>query len=234
MHPDVSALLAVQEDDLTIDALESQLAALRPRLDQMAKERDKAVVALNAAQQTAESEERRRAEVADRVSQHKALYDKNQAALNTIASMREATAATAQLDQAKRMIDEDERELGSIGQRLQDANHTVAERERIVAELETAQAQAHESLSADQAKLENDLGRARAERTTKAQQVPRTLLSQYDRMRSRRRARVIYPLNGDSCGNCDTMIPMQRRSAMTGSSRTEMCEGCGMMLYAPE
>lgn len=234
MHPDVSALLAVQEDDLAIDALEQELAALRPRLDQMAKERDRAIVALNAAKQAAEAEERRRAEVADRVAQHKALHDKNQAALNAITSMREATAATAQLEQAKRMIDEDERELGAIGQRLQDANHTVAERERTAAELETAQETARASLSADQAKLENDLERARAERLTKAQQVPRTLLSQYDRMRSRRRSRVVFPLNGDSCGNCDTMIPMQRRSAMTGSSRTELCEGCGMMLYAPE
>ena len=53
------------------------------------------------------------AEIAERVAQHKALYEKNQAALNHITSMKEATAATAQLDQARRMIDEDERELGS-------------------------------------------------------------------------------------------------------------------------
>jgi hypothetical protein len=30
------------------------------------------------------------------------------------------------------------------------------------------------------------------------------------------------------------MIPLQRRSAMTGSSRTEICEGCGVMLYATD
>ena len=234
MHPDVAALLAVQEDDLSIDALESQLAALRPRIDQMSKDRDKATASLQQAKQTAEAEERRRAEVAGRVAQHKALYDKNQAALNHITSMKEATAATAQLDQAKRMIDEDERELATIGQRLQEANRAVADRERIVNELAEAQEQARSSLSADQQRIEGELTAARALRTDKVQHVPRGLLSQYDRIRSRKRTHVVFPLNGASCGNCDTMIPMQRRSAMAGSAKTEVCEGCGVMLYAAD
>jgi len=121
VHPDVAALLTVQDDDVIIHELEEQLAALRPRLEVMAKERDKAVNSLQQARQTAEAEERRRREVADRVAQHRALQEKNQAALNSVTSMREATAATAQLDQAKRMIDEDERELAAIGQRLVEA-----------------------------------------------------------------------------------------------------------------
>jgi predicted nucleic acid-binding Zn-ribbon protein len=234
VHPDVAALLAVQEDDLSIDALEKQLVALRPRIDQMAKDREKAGAALQQAKQAAEAEERRRAEVAGRVAQHKSLYDKNQAALNNITSMREATAATAQLDQAKRMIDEDERELTAIGQRLQEANRTVADRERVANELATAQEQARSSLSADQTQIEGELTTARTLRADKANKVPRSLLSQYDRIRSRKRTHVVFPLNGSSCGNCDTMIPMQRRSAMTGSAKTEICEGCGVMLYATD
>jgi predicted nucleic acid-binding Zn-ribbon protein len=227
-------LLAVQEDDLSIDALETQLAALRPRIDQMSKDREKAGTALEQAKQAADAEERRRSEVADRVAQHKSLFDKNQAALNHIGSMKEATAATAQLDQAKRMIDEDERELTSIGQRLQEANRTVADREQLASDLADAQEQARASLSVDQEKIEGELKTARSTRIAKVQAVPRSLLSQYDRIRSRKRTHVVFPLNGSSCGNCDTTIPMQRRSAMNGSARTEVCEGCGVMLYAPD
>ena len=102
--------------------------------------------------------------------------DKNQTALNSVTSMREATAATAQLEQAKRMIDEDERELSAIGQRLVEANHLATERERIAAELETAQSQARDSLSADQQEIES---RARQwtprgiREVTKPKRVPR-------------------------------------------------------------
>jgi predicted nucleic acid-binding Zn-ribbon protein len=234
VHPDVAALLTVQEDDVVIHELEEQLAQLAPRLEIMAKERDRAMNTLQQARQLAESEERRRREVAERVAQHRTLQEKNQAALNNVTSMREATAATAQLDQAKRMIDEDERELAAIGQRLVEANRVAQERERIATELETAQAQARESLAADQQALEDKLAEARQQRQDKANTVPRNLLSRYERIRSRKRVYAVFPLRGNSCGHCDTMIPLQRRSMMSGTGATEICEGCGVMLYAAE
>lgn len=234
MHPDVAALLAVQEDDVAIHDLETRLAALRPRLDAMAKERDAALNALEQARQAADHEERRRREVAARVSQHRALQEKNEATLSSVTSMREATAATAQLEQAKRMIDEDERELAAIGQRLVEANRVLDERTRTAHELEEAQSTAHATLAADQANLEGQLAEARRIRDSKAKTVPRSLLTRYERIRSRKRVYAVFPLRGNSCGNCDTMIPLQRRSVMTGSGATEICEGCGVMLYATD
>src|SRR5262245_3777292 len=115
----------------------------------MAKERDRANVALTQARQSAEAEERRRREVASRVAQHRALQERNQAALNSVTSMREATAATAQLEQAKRMIDEDERELSMIGHRLMEANRLVAERECTATDLEEARTLARDSMDND-------------------------------------------------------------------------------------
>lgn len=234
MHPDVTALLAVQDDDLTIHDLETRLAELRPRLEAMAKERDKAVAGLEQARQMAAAEERRRHEVASRVSQHRALQEKNQQALNNVTSMREATAATAQLEAAKRMIDEDERELSLIGQRAAEATKMVDERERLASELETAQALARDSLAVDQSDLEAQLAAARRDRDAKASNVPRSLLSRYDRIRSRKRVHAVFPLRNNSCGHCDTMLPLQRRSLMLNTGSTEICEGCGVMLYAAE
>ncbi len=234
MHPDVAALLTVQDDDVAIHDLETRLAALRPRLEAMARERDRALAALQQARQSEESEERRRQDVAARVAQHRSLQEKNQTALNSVTSMREATAATAQLDQAKRMIDEDERELAAIGQQLVEARRLLEERTRVAEELETAQVQARESLSADQAAIEDQLAAARGVRQRKAKAVPRNLLSQYERIRSRKRVFAVFALRGQSCSNCDTMIPLQRRSMMTGSGATEICEGCGVMLYATD
>ena len=234
MHPDVAALLAVQEDDVAIHELERKLAELRPRLEAMARERDAAVSALEQARQAAEHEERRRRDVAARVSQHRTLQEKNEATLSSVTSMREATAATAQLEQAKRMIDEDERELAAIGQRLVEANRIVAERNRTAEDLALAQETAHASLAADQAELEKRLGEARRAREDSARGVPRTLLSRYERIRSRKRVHAVFPLRGHSCGNCDTMIPLQRRSIMAGTGATEICEGCGVMLYAAD
>jgi predicted nucleic acid-binding Zn-ribbon protein len=110
----------------------------------------------------------------------------------------------------------------------------VTDRERVAADLETAQTQARESLSADRQELEERLADARRIREQKAKEVPRSLLSRYDRIRSRKRVHAVFPLRGHSCGHCDTMIPLQRRSVMAGTGATEICEGCGVMLYAAD
>ena len=172
MHPDVGALLAVQDDDVNIRQLENQLAQLGPQLDALAREKDAASALLEQATQTADTEERRRHEVAARVAQHRTLQEKNQATLNSVTSMREATAATAQLEQAKRMIDEDERELAAIGQRLVAARKLAEERSHVVADLEVAQAEKLNSLSADRETLESQIAEARAVRDAKATAVP--------------------------------------------------------------
>jgi hypothetical protein len=217
-----------------IHGLEAELAELMPRLNALATERDRAMNALQQAKQVAEAEERRRADVAARVAQHRELQAKNQATLNSVTSMREATAATAQFDQSKRMIDEDEQELSTIGHRLVEANRVAHERERIATELETAQTQARESLGADQTRIEAELTKARKNREKTAGAVPRTLLTKYDRIRSKKRVHAIFALRGSSCGHCDTTLPLQRRSILTASGGTEICEGCGVMLYAPD
>ena len=234
MHPDVAALLAVQDEDVAIHQLEQRLADLKPRLDALAKSRDEALASLKKAEAAAEAEERRRQEIAARVAQHRAQQTKNEATLSSVTSMREATAATAQLEQTKRMIDEGERELANVGQRLVDANRQLEDRRRIAVEMELAQATAHSSLSADQTEIEVQLGTVRAARQERATSVPSGLLSRYERIRSRKRVHAVFPLRGASCGNCDTMIPLQRRSGMLGTGATEICEGCGVMLYAAD
>ena len=46
-----------------------------------------------------------------------------------------------------------------------------------------------------------------------------------------RRAQALYPLRGESCGNCDTAIPMQRRNHMAVNGPIDVCEACGVLLY---
>src|SRR4029079_11978600 len=112
--------------------------------------------------------------------------------------------------------------------------HVVVERERAVLEMEQAQQTARASLDADQKEIDAKLAERRAQREQHARAVPRNLLARYDRIRSRKREHAIFPLRNHSCGNCDTAPPPARRSAMAGSGVTEVCEGCGVLLYARE
>jgi predicted nucleic acid-binding Zn-ribbon protein len=234
VHPDVAALLAVQTDDIEIHTLEERLAALMPRLEAMVKEQERAVHALDQARQAVEAEERRQRDVRGRLDQYRQLEERNQSQLNSVTTTREATAATAQLDQARKMIGEAQRELDNINHRVGDLRHAITEREHALRDVEQAQRELRGSLDADRAQIEAQLAELRARRDERARAVPRSLLARYDRIRSRRRVHAVFPLRGHSCANCDTVIPLQRRSSMSGSGATEICEGCGVLLYAGE
>jgi uncharacterized protein len=234
MHPDVSALLAVQHDDLGIYALDARLASLGPRLAALEKERGAVSAALERARKAVEAEESRHREARGRVETHKTLAERSQRQYESVASPREATAALTQLEQTKRMVSESERDAAHIQGRVDELRHQVAGLERQLVEVESRQTEARATLDADRQAIEQEIGDAKAKREQSARAVPRQMLSLYDRVRSRRRSETVFPVRGQSCGACDTAIPTQRRAAMAASGSLEMCEGCGVLLYAAE
>lgn len=234
MHTDVVALLAVQEDDTIIHELEERLAALAPRLDELTRAHERASAAREQAHAAVVAEERRGREMEQRVAQHRQLMQKNESQLEGVQSEREATAAMAQLDQARRMIQEDDHELQQNARRIEELRAVESERAGEVDRIEREREEARASLGADMRMLEEQLHQAREERGKKATKVPRALLRRYDRIRSGKHLQAIFALRGSSCGNCDTMIPLQRRSQMSAGGGTDLCEGCGVLLYAAD
>lgn len=234
MHPDVTALLAVQADDLVIYALEARLASLAPRLAALEKERSDVAGALERAGKAVEAEEARVREARGRTETHRQLVERSQRQYESVTSPREAAAALTQLEQTKRMADESARDAEHMQGRVNELRHDVADLEKQLASLEARQADARGSLDADRAAIAGEMAEARAKRDAAARAVPKAMLGTYDRVRARRRGVTVYPLRGQSCGACDTAIPTQRRAAMAASGALEMCEGCGMLLYAAE
>ena len=54
-------------------------------------------------------------------------------------------------------------------------------------------------------------------------------------MKTRGRAdQAIFVLADGSCACCDTAVPVQRRILMVNSGSIEVCETCGVLLYATE
>ena len=232
MNPDIASLLEVQNDDLAIHDLERSIEQLMPKVNALNAECAKAQTSLDQATHQVEAEEKRRRDVQGRIENHRQLLNKNQAVLNAVTSQKEATAATAQLDQVTKIIAEEERELGAIGQRIAEVRVLAEERRGRLSELEAEREAARDSIAVDRAQLEEELNKVRVTRTTRANAVARPLMSTYDRIRSKKRIHAIFPIKGTSCSNCDTAVPLQRRTQMVATGKTEVCEGCGVLLYA--
>src|SRR6266516_2530339 len=231
MQQEVEALLALQQDDLKIREIEKQLRSLDPQLTDFDKKREQAAAALARAEAAVQVEEKKQRELQGRLAQHKILQERNLHQLEDVKRMREATAATAQVESTRRLMAEDESELAILGRRLNEMNAAVAASKQALAALEEEQQAARPEIEAKRSALQAQLDAAKRDRDGRAVAVSRPMLGKYDRLRGKR-TQALYALRGGSCGNCDTAVPLQRRNIMAGSGQIEVCEACGVLLYA--
>jgi predicted nucleic acid-binding Zn-ribbon protein len=231
MHQEIEALLALQQDDLKIREIESQIRSLDPQLADLDKKRDQAAAALARAQAAIQAEEKKQRELQGRLSQHKQLQERNLHQLEDVKRMREATAATAQVESTRRLMAEDESELAILGRRIAEMNATIAASKQALAQVEEEQQAARPEIETKRSALQSQLDDAKRDRNGRAVSVSRPMLGKYDRIRGKR-TQALYSLRGGSCGNCDTAVPLQRRNMMAGSGQIEVCEACGVLLYA--
>jgi uncharacterized protein len=233
MQQEVEALLALQQDDLKIREIEAQMRALGPQLAELDKRRDQAAAALIRAQTLVQAEEKKQRELQARLSQHKTMQERNLHQLEDVKRMREATAATAQVESTRRLMAEDESELAIIGRRIAEMNTAVANSTQALAAVEQEQQETRPEIDSRRAALRSQLDEAVTDRNGRAVIVSRPMLGKYDRIRGKR-DQALYPLRGGSCGHCDTAVPLQRRNMMAGTGQIEVCEACGVLLYAAD
>jgi predicted nucleic acid-binding Zn-ribbon protein len=232
MNPDLRALLSLQADDLEIDRLEAGVRAVDGRVEQLDRERAAAAETLQRARELLAAEERRQRELEEKVRGHRQLKEKYTQQLDLVRRPREATAAMAQLDLTRRVLDAEEGELQALTARVRDLRRAAELHEMELADLDERQAPDREAAAAERAAAAAAVATARAKRDEAAARVSKAALARYERIRARGRTAALYPLDGGSCSNCHTAIPTQRRSAILSGRSIEACEGCGVLLYA--
>ncbi len=232
MQPELVALLAVQDDDVAIRAIEGELAALAPRIASLDKARQRAHDEVERSRVAIERETERYRALNERITDHREKHEKNLATLEQARKLREATAAMAQVEMARRVLAEEESELAGMARRLGEMT-SAQEAHRSAAEsLETEQATARAEIASEQERLNARLAEARKERNEKASGVSAGLLSRYERISTRRRSNALFAIRGLTCGACDTAIPLQRRNALMVAGLIDVCEACGVLLFA--
>lgn len=234
MHPDVAALLAVQAEDDIVDGIVVQLEAIAPRLVALDTARAQTVKAIEELRLQIDQDEKKRAELAELLNDHKQRQERNVAQLDVVKRMREATAAVSQVEMGRKILLELENNVRELVSRLAETRKALDMRQAELERLDSEQAGARETINAEQSALQASLAKARAARNAKAEKVNATLRAKYDRIRARRRSTSLFSLESGACGSCDTSLPVQRRNAMTSTGEIDVCEACGVLIYAKE
>ena len=231
MPTELEALLALQAGDVVIHGLDERLAALEPRIRELDARKARINEAIERSNAAVGAEEKKQAYLRDKLVEHKQLIEHNQAAMDAVKTLKQATAAAAQMDQAKKIVSAEESDLLALNRRLEELRGALSSQKSELAALETEQESARAEVATERAAIDDEMKVARGHRVETAKAVPGTLLSKYDRIRGRKRIEAVFAMRGMSCGNCDTAIPMQRRHVMTSTATIDLCEACGVLMY---
>lgn len=234
MDADLEALLALQADDDIVDGIVERLDALAPRLAALDAARSAMQKRLQQSQNALEVEEKRKRELEQRLSEHKQKQERNIAQFDLVKRMKEATAAQSQVEAGKKMLQEGENDVREATTRVDDMKKGIEEQRAAIAANEEEQRTARASMGAERAKLEEELKVARAAREKVAASVPNSLRSRYERIRSRRNAQAVFALVSGACSACDTALPLQKKNVMVANRQIDVCEACGVLLYATD
>lgn len=234
MHPELDALLALQEKDEAVTAAEAALTALEPDLRGFDEALAVAERALEGARREIQAALDRRDELERKIANYRTMQEQRRQRLEWVRGAKEASTLMAELDLTRSVLAKEEAEFMRSGDAVTEAERRAAEAEKAVQELRDAQAPAREGLAGRREEIAGERERALGERETAATAVNVALLVRYERIRRGKTPLALYALHGDACGRCYTAVPTQRRVLIQRGASIESCEACGVLLYAVE
>lgn len=234
MHPDLEALLALQERDKDVGTVKKAMEALLPEAAALDEELGTATKALDDAQRGALGAETRKSELEARIAGYKRMQEQRRQQLDYVRGAKEASALMAELDLARSVLVKEETEYLRSGDAIVEAQKRVKDAVKAHEAVVAKQTEARAAIAAKQEQLAAQLVAAEAERDAATRAVKAPLLARYERIRRGRAPAALYPLHQEACGHCHTAVPLQRRVLIQQGQSIEGCEVCGVLLYAAQ
>ena len=234
MHPDLEALLMLQQKDEAVRATDQALAALGPELARLDEALDAVQKKLELAQRGIEDAVGRRGELEGKIATYRGMQESRKQRLEWVKGAKEAQTLMAELDLARSVIAKEEVEFLRSGDAVTEAERRAAEAEKGVEDVREAQRADREIIAGRRQSIMADREKAVLHREQAAKAVQVSLLSRYEKIRKGKAPVAVYPLHGGSCGHCFTAVPTQRRVLIQRGATIEGCEACGVLLYVAE
>ena len=234
MHPDLEALLALQDKDVALAGCDARVKALEPELralDEQIAAAERVVAQARAGIQAALD---RRDGLEGKIASYRTMQEQRRQRLEWVRGAKEASTLMAELDLARTVLAKEEAEFMRSGDAVGEAERKTAEAENALQNVRDAQAAQREALAGQRQEIAAERERIAIEREQATKEVNAILLVKYDRIRRGKAPLAVFPLHGSSCGNCFTAVPTQRKALIQRGATIEACEACGVLLYAKE
>lgn len=234
MHPDLEALLVLQDKDVAVTGCDARMKALAPELQTLDEQVAAAERVVEQARAGIQAALDRRDGLEGKIASYRTMQEQRRQKLEWVRGAKEASTLMAELDLARTVLAKEEAEFMRSGDAVGEAERKTAEAENALQNVRDAQGQQREAIEGKRQAILAERESATLERDRASRAVNPVLLVRYDKIRRGKAPLAIYPLHGSSCGNCFTAVPTQRKALIQRGATIEGCEACGVLLYAKE
>ena len=234
MHPDLEALLALQDRDVALAGCDARLKALEPELQTLDDQIRAAERVVEQARAGIQAALERRDGLEGKIQSYRTMQEQRRQRLEWVRGAKEASTLMAELDLARTVLAKEEAEFMRSGDAVGEAERKTAEAENALDNVREAQSPQREAIAGKREEIAAERERAEVDRERASKDVNAVLLGKYDRIRRGKAPLAVFALHGSSCGNCFTAVPTQRKALIQRGTTIEGCEACGVLLYAKE
>ena len=228
------ALVALQEKDKVLDAIQKEIDAVPPRIAACKADLEGEKRHMDAAKaKIAELEKRKKAKELD-VAAKEDSARKRSAQLNELKSNDAYKAMQAEINQDKQAASDIETEILQL---MEDIDKARAEEKAAVAEFKKTEEFAKKDLEKLEAELSHAKGRfetAKAERDAAAAPIPADMMKVYNHIRARGKPDAVVPVVGDHCAGCQINLAPSMLIELAKLKSLVTCESCQRILYKQE
>ena len=229
------SLLELQELDRDIAKARRRVSEIEAELEQAVKpvvDLEKEVAGLRTDLEETRDKVRKLERAAETKRDRLRQYEER---MNRVRNAREESAVQTEVDLVRKAAETDETEA------LQMMDQTTR-KELKASELDTRLETTRKEIAPQESELTQQKEEAAAaladlqdRRTSRIEQLEPTAREAYQRAMGGRKGQIVAALTADgACGNCYSMLPLQKQSEVRAATRIVRCEFCGVILHPGE
>jgi uncharacterized protein len=235
VNAELDTLIELQGHDSRIASLEAEAARLPKQIEAIQASLAEAKKTVDAFKTKIDQTRKDlRAKEKD-LEVHAAKRAKEEARLYEVKTNKEYSAVLLEIEEVKQIKAKTEEEILGLMEMQERLAVDVKEAE---GRLKTREEQARQDegvVRGKLAKVEQELAMVRAERTSRARELPAALLASYDRIMKARAGTAVASVGANGiCGGCRMSIRPQALLELRNATGLMTCESCGRYLYWQE
>ncbi|UCH62321.1 MAG: hypothetical protein JSU77_11005 [Fidelibacterota bacterium] len=231
MKENLARLIKLQSIDSQLMEIEEQKGDLPAQVEYLTRQLGNLEQSITEKRARVKHIDKERLELQATIEETRGHLNKYQEQILLVSTNRAYDALTAEIDSAKKVLDDSEFHLLELSEENQQLGDEIKAEELQAAERRTELVTQQEFLQKTIAATEAEGRALEQERTEILSHIESRYLGAYERIRQARDGLAVVSMSRGACGVCYNRIPPQQQVEIKAMDKIVTCESCGVILF---